>query len=75
MVAITSTRTIEPWTQHQLGRSCVLGERVPDRQSNIDIKLGPVERDRFTQLLPGCNTRNTLRDLIRGHSGLAMMLA
>lgn len=57
---------------NQLGRSCVLGERVPDRQSNIDIKLGPVERDRFTQLLPGCNTRNTLRDLVRGHSGLAM---
>lgn len=57
---------------NQLGRSCVLGERVPDRQSNIDIKLGPVELDKFSQLLPGCNARNTLRDLVRGHSGLAM---
>lgn len=57
---------------NHLGRSCVLGEKVPDRQSNIDIKLGPVDHSRFSQFLPGTDARNILRDLVRGHSGLAM---
>jgi type VI secretion system protein ImpH len=57
---------------NQLGRSSVLGERVPDRQSNIEIKLGPVDHGKFSQFLPGSDVRNILRDLVSGHSGLAM---
>lgn len=57
---------------NQLGRSTVLGERIPDRQSNIDIKIGPVDQKRFFDLLPGSDVRNVLRDVVRGHSGIAM---
>ncbi|MFN7289607.1 MAG: type VI secretion system baseplate subunit TssG, partial [Pirellula sp.] len=57
---------------NQLGRSSVLGERIPDRQSNIDIKIGPVDQTKFRDFLPGSDVRNVLRDIVRGHSGLSI---
>jgi type VI secretion system protein ImpH len=57
---------------NQLGRSSVLGERIPDRQSNIDIRIGPVEHSKLCDFLPGSDVRNVLRDIVRGHSGLAI---
>jgi type VI secretion system protein ImpH len=57
---------------NQLGRSCVLGERIPDRQGNIDIKIGPLEQRKFCSFLPGSESRKILRDVVRGHSGVAL---
>tara|TARA_R110002072_G_scaffold140025_1_gene283866 strand:+ start:471 stop:1520 length:1050 start_codon:yes stop_codon:yes gene_type:complete len=51
----------------RLGQSVVLGRSVPDRCSMIDLDVGPIAFDLFQELLPGGESHNTLRELIRGY--------
>lgn len=57
----------------ELGRSTFAGERMWDRQTKIQLRLGPVRRARFERLLPGGVDAPLLRTLMQfmvGH-GLA----
>ncbi|NTV09534.1 MAG: type VI secretion system baseplate subunit TssG [Zoogloea sp.] len=55
----------------QLGRDAFLGERLWDRQSKIRVRLGPLTREAFSELLPGQPGAAALHELIHfcvGHT-------
>lgn len=60
-----------PTTQpmNALGQSAVLGQRVPDRQSCIEIVLGPVDFAFFQRLMPEASLRPFLRAVTKHHAG------
>ncbi len=55
-----------------LGRTTVLGQRVADRQSHIDMRLGPMSYSDFHRILPGSSQCTELRAVIRTHLGSGM---
>jgi type VI secretion system protein ImpH len=60
-------------TACELGLSAFAGERIWDRQTKIEIRMGPMRRRQFECLLPGVAGAKTLETLVRfmvGH-GLA----
>jgi type VI secretion system protein ImpH len=48
-----------------LGESAFAGERIWDRQNKICVKLGPLNRDEFTNFLPGQPGAIALIELVR----------
>ena len=55
-----------------LGRSAVLGERVADRQSMFEIRIGPMSYKEFERLLPGASSRQELLSAVRNYVGVGM---
>ena len=53
-----------------LGRTAVIGERVPDRQGSFEVRLGPMSFEQFQKLLPDSSTQKGLRSALLSHSGL-----
>ncbi len=51
----------------RLGRSVVLGSRVADRRSMIELKIGPIVFSMFRRLLPGGSLHQNLRELLRSY--------
>ena len=55
----------------ELGLTAFAGDRIWDRQTGIRLRLGPMKRASFEQLLPGTPGEDALRALVRfmvGHS-------
>lgn len=52
-----------------LGRSAVLGRSVPDRSTKITVVIGPLQHNRFADLVPGGRQHAELRRLIRSYLG------
>lgn len=48
-----------------LGRNAFLGQELRDRAGSIVIRIGPVEEQRFHELLPGERMHNRVRFLVR----------
>ncbi len=55
-----------------LGRSAVLGRSVPDRSTKITVVIGPLQHERFAQLVPGGQQHAELRRLIHSYLGDGM---
>ncbi len=55
-----------------LGRTTVLGQKVADRQSLIDVRLGPMSYSHFQKILPGEPQRTELHSVVRAHVGCGM---
>jgi len=61
----------------ELGKSAFAGERIWDRQTKIELRMGPMRRAQFERLLPGGSGAKALETLMRfmvGH-GLACDVA
>ena len=52
-----------------LGQSAVLGQRVPDRQSCIEIVIGPIDFTFFERMMPEASLRPFLRAITKHHAG------
>jgi len=55
--------------QHGVGRGAVLGGAVWDVQHKFRIEIGPLRWQRFAELLPGRESINRLRALVRQYVG------
>lgn len=55
---------------HALGSQAVLGSSLPDRQSCIELRVGPLAYHKFESLLPGGPRRKSLDSLVRIYVGL-----
>ena len=55
----------------QLGVSAVAGSKVWDRQYKFRIHVGPLDRARYDEFLPGGQSLAMLRDAVRQFAGLA----
>jgi type VI secretion system protein ImpH len=51
----------------RLGRSCYVGERIPDRMGKFRLELGPVSAEVFQDLLPGGDNYETLQTMTRAY--------
>jgi len=51
-------------TNHQLGKSALLGNKILDRNSKLRIKIGPLSHENFSELIRNRKTWRTLRTLI-----------
>ena len=47
-----------------LGRSCIVGSRVWDRQLKFTLRIGPMGYDRFQSFLPGGESHRLLHDWV-----------
>ncbi len=52
-----------------LGRSTVLGKRVPDRESGLEVEVGPMSYGQFAELLPGKPKRQFITKIVKQHVG------
>lgn len=52
-----------------LGPTAILGTRVWTRQHKFRIALGPLRREQFRQMLPGCQSLGRLVALVRNYLG------
>ncbi|WDS37814.1 type VI secretion system baseplate subunit TssG [Pseudoxanthomonas sp.] len=52
-----------------LGQSSVLGARVRGAQQRVRLRLGPLTRDQFQQMLPGAQAMKTLTAAVRSYLG------
>lgn len=59
---------------HALGDGCVLGARFWDRQTTVQLVVGPLDRRRFERLLPSGSLLGGLVELTRFLTGLALDL-
>lgn len=59
---------------HALGDGCVLGARYWDRQTTVQLVIGPLDRRQFERLLPGGPLLPGLVEVIRLLTGLALDL-
>lgn len=59
---------------HALGAGCVLGTRFWDRQTTLQLRIGPLERARFQRLLPSGALLADVVELTRFLTGLALDL-
>ncbi len=59
---------------HAIGDGCVLGSRYWDRQTTIELVVGPLDRSRFDRLLPDGELLSGLVELTRFLTGLALDL-
>lgn len=55
-----------------LGQTTFLGERLWDRQTKVCLHIGPLDRDRFDQFMPGQTGLIALRELVQFSVGLAL---
>jgi type VI secretion system protein ImpH len=56
----------------QLGKNTVLGARVFDAQSNIQLVIGPLSKERYQSFLPGGRSMIRLKDWVRTFFGLTI---
>jgi type VI secretion system protein ImpH len=56
----------------RLGQGAVLGKRVADRQSMIDLVIGPMDFERFQSFLPKQPGRETLTAMLDNYVGPAI---
>ena len=59
---------------NDLGCGCVLGSRYWDRQSTLQLRIGPLDRRRFDALLPSGEMLASVVELVRFLTGLALDL-
>lgn len=59
---------------HALGEGCVLGSRYWDRQTTLQLRIGPLDRKRFQTLLPSGALLADVVELTRFLTGLALDL-
>lgn len=59
---------------HRLGDGVVLGSRFWDRQTTLQLSIGPLDRDRFDALLPSGELLASVVELTRFLTGLALDL-
>ncbi len=59
-------------TSNCLGRTAVLGGRVPDRQGSFEVRLGPMTFTQFQSLLPKAPNQLRLHSAVLSHSGLGV---
>ena len=59
---------------HALGDGCVLGSQYWDRQTAVQLVVGPLDRNRFERLLPGGPLLAGLVEVVRFLTGLALDL-
>lgn len=59
---------------HRLGDGLMLGRRFWDRQTTLLLRVGPLDRDRFAELLPRAGLLGDLVELVRFLTGLALDL-
>ncbi|HEY9541987.1 MAG TPA: type VI secretion system baseplate subunit TssG, partial [Luteimonas sp.] len=59
---------------HALGGGCVLGSRYWDRQTTLQLRIGPLDRKRFQTLLPSGALLADVVELTRFLTGLALDL-
>ncbi len=52
-----------------LGRTAVIGQRVPDRQSLVEVRLGPMSYAEYEQLLPVSVRSAQLQAVMRSYAG------
>src|SRR3546814_5626463 len=57
---------------HALGGGCVLGSRYWDRQTTLQLRIGPLDRKRFQTLLPSGALLADVVELTRFLTGLAL---
>ncbi len=50
-----------------LGRSLVLGRSVPDRQSCVELRVGPLQYSKFAQLMPSQPRRRSLEAIVQNY--------
>jgi type VI secretion system protein ImpH len=68
-------QTSLPTAEHPNGRNCalgidvVVGERVWDIQSKFRIRVGPLNYDQFSHLMPNGDALEPLCDLVRFYAG------
>ena len=55
-----------------LGQTTFLGERLWDRQTKVCVKIGPLNRARFDEFMPGQPGLAALRELIQFSVGLTL---
>jgi type VI secretion system protein ImpH len=55
-----------------LGQSTVLGHRVPDRQSQFHVRLGPMDAPTYQCFLPGTTQRKILNAVVRNYAGMSI---
>jgi type VI secretion system protein ImpH len=55
-----------------LGQSTLLGSKVPDRQSCVEVQVGPLNYHKFENLLPGAVRRQSVEALVRNYTGLGV---
>lgn len=55
-----------------LGQTTFLGEQLWDRQTKICLKIGPLSRQQFEQLMPDQSGLSALRELVRFCVGLTL---
>ena len=53
----------------QLGVGCVAGDEMWDQQSRVRVSLGPLERERYYEFLPGGRAYKSLSSWLRFFSG------
>lgn len=73
-VIAVADRTRLGRSAHRLGDGCVLGARFWDRQTTLQLVLGPLDRARFERLLPSGALLGGLVELTRFLTGLALDL-
>lgn len=61
-------------SNHQLGAGCVLGTRYWDRQTTLQLSIGPLQRSKFNTLLPRGPSLKDVIELARFMTGLALDL-
>jgi len=49
----------------RLGQNAFVGERLWDRQTKVQLRLGPLDREQFAQFMPGQPGLTALRELIQ----------
>ena len=59
---------------HRLGHDCVLGTRYWDRQTTLELTIGPIDRNLFNALLPSGSMLPDIIELSRFLTGLALDL-
>src|SRR3546814_19221737 len=59
---------------HALGGGCVRGSRYWDRQTTLQLRIGPLDRKRFQTLLPSGALLADVVELTRFLTGLALDL-
>lgn len=60
----TDSQTQLGRSNHQLGKSSLVGNRINDRNSKLRLKIGPLDHEHFSALIRDRKTWRTLRTLI-----------
>lgn len=55
-----------------LGRDSLVGSKIADRQSLIELELGPMSYERYAELLPGQRKRKSLEAIVKNYCGISL---